>query len=115
MGVVQSEDDRGRPTSRKAENVQRLSSIKLRRTQSNRRIESRDNSATGQEVRPVSPNKMAFDSEAEKTKRLSFTNSDSGFDSQPGIACQFSAPTQAPTPSQAHTPMHMTSSGPAPP
>ena len=42
--VVQSEDERGRPTSRKAENVQRLSSIKLRRTQSNRRIESRDNS-----------------------------------------------------------------------
>ena len=42
--AVQSEDERGRPTSRKAENVQRLSSIKLRRTQSNRRIESRDNS-----------------------------------------------------------------------
>ena len=42
--TVQSENERGRPTSRKAENVQRLSSIKLRRTQSNRRIESRDNS-----------------------------------------------------------------------
>ena len=42
--AVQSEEERGRPTSRKAENVQRLSSIKLRRTQSNRRIESRDNS-----------------------------------------------------------------------
>ena len=42
--AVQSEDERGRPTSRKAENVQRLSSIKLRRTQSNKRIESRDNS-----------------------------------------------------------------------
>ena len=42
--AVQTEDERGRPTSRKAENVQRLSSIKLRRTQSNRRIESRDNS-----------------------------------------------------------------------
>ena len=66
-------------------------------------------------MRPVSPNKMTFDSEAEKSKRLSFTNSDSGFDSQPGIACQFPAPTQAPTPSQAQTPMHMTSSGPAPP
>jgi len=109
--VVQSEDERGRPTSRKAENVQRLSSIKLRRTQSNRRIESRDNSATGQEMRPVSPNKMAFDAEAEKAKRLSFTNSDSGFDSQPGIACQFPnkesvLPTQTPTP---------VTSGPAPP
>ena len=42
--VVQSEEERGRPISRKAENVQRLSSIKLRRTQSNRRIESRDSS-----------------------------------------------------------------------
>ena len=36
-------------------------------------------------MRPVSPNKMAFDTDAEKSKRLSFTNSDSGFDSQPGI------------------------------
>ena len=62
-------------------------------------------------MRPVSPNKMAFDTDAEKSKRLSFTNSDSGFDSQPGIACQFPnkepvLPTQTPTP---------VTSGPAPP
>ena len=44
QSIVQSEEERGRSISRKAENVQRLSSIKLRRTQSNRRIESRDNS-----------------------------------------------------------------------
>ena len=59
-------------------------------------------------MRPVSPNKMAFDAEAEKSKRLSFTNSDSGFDSQPGIACQF--PTQATT-----QPPTQVTSGPAPP